>query len=401
MDKLTESSVRRLEPREGGDRIVTDASVRGFGVRVTAAGAKSYVLNYTVDGRQRRLTIGPAGRFDEGGLSVAAAREKAAQFRASIRDGHDPLEAAKQRREAPTMRDLCELYETHHLPSKRAASQVGDRAMIERHILPALRNLRVAAVTGTEINKLHRNLSATPYQANRVLSLLSKMFSLAIADRWCAANPCKGVNRFKEIKRAGYLSPEQLAKLAAVLNHRKDAASDAVKLLLLTGARRSEVLKATWGQFDLDKNLWIKPGATTKQKTEHRVPLSGAAVLLLRERQRRADGSAFVFPGQVAGQPLSDLKKPWASICAAAKLDAVRLHDLRHTYASVLVSAGMSLPIIGALLGHTQAATTHRYAHLMDSPQRAATEHAASAFLFAETGKTADVVKLKTKRKQK
>jgi len=157
--------------------------------------------------------------------------------------------------------------------------------------------------------------------------------------------------------------------------------------LLLTGARRGEVLAATWDQFDLEAGVWIKPSSHTKQKREHRVPLSAPARRLLadmraeaerRAKERQRELSKYVFPARVGGGAMVEIKSAWAALCRAAKLECVRIHDLRHTYASVLASAGLSLPVIGALLGHTQPGTTARYAHLFDDPLRAATERAAA-----------------------
>ena len=153
--------------------------------------------------------------------------------------------------------------------------------------------------------------------------------------------------------------------------------ANAIRFLLLTGARRGEVLQAEWGQFDLSSGVWTKPSAHTKQKREHRVPLSEAAIELL-EKIRRETNGQFVFPGRKPGAALAELKRSWQTIRRRANLENVRLHDLRHTYASILASSGMSLPIIGALLGHTQTSTTERYSHLQDDPLREATERVAN-----------------------
>jgi integrase len=215
------------------------------------------------------------------------------------------------------------------------------------------------------------------------------MFSLA-ATRWemRSDNPCRGLERNTEEKRNRYLASDELRRLTEALAvHPNQAAANAIRLLLLTGARRGEVLGATWDQFDLDEGVWTKAASFTKQKKLHRVPLSAPARQLLAEIKTAADREAegakpepspFVFPAQRAARKsaghLVEIKGPWAAICNTAQLSGVRVHDLRHTYASVLASAGLSLPIIGALLGHTQPGTTQRYAHLFDDPLRAATE---------------------------
>jgi integrase len=275
--------------------------------------------------------------------------------------------------------------------------------MIERDILPGLGRLtKVADVTGTNIKTLHRKISErAPYRANRVLALLSKMFNLAIGwnmrDR-VAGNPCDGIKRNPEVKRKRYLKPDELARLVGVLDKFPDVqAANIIRLLLLTGARSGEVLAARWEQFDLygDKPIWVKPGATTKQKTEHEVPLEGEALKLLRELREQADDLAeYVFPGRGGNGHRVDLKMPWRVIRKAAGIAGLRVHDLRHSYASFLVSAGNGLPVIGALLGHTQASTTQRYAHLHDEVTRKATGQVGT--LVAGAGKRiAKIVKLR------
>ena len=369
-ERITDKLVKELVPPETGNRIVYDEKVKGFGIRVTAGGAKSFVLNYrNAEGRERRLTIGTYGP-DE--WSVEAARRHAGEIKKQIVRGEDPLAERVATREAPTVADLCDRYITDHLPRKRPTSQRDDKAMITKIIRPKLGTRKAAAVTHAEIDKLHRDMKATPYRANRVLALLSKMFNLAIRWGWRTDNPAMGVERFPEDKRTRYLSAEEIGRLTKALAEYEDQkAANVVRLCLLTGCRRGEALGATWDTFDLDAGVWTKPGATTKQKTLHRVPLSEAAVMLLngiREAAPKGDNdervSRYTFPGRVPDAPLTEIKTAWAALRNAARIPDVRLHDLRHTYASILASAVASLPMIGALLGHTQANTTQRYSHL-------------------------------------
>ena len=199
-----------------------------------------------------------------------------------------------------------------------------------------------------------------------------------MAEKWGwrvrGDNPARGIERNPEDKRERYLSgPELVALTNALAEYEDQQAANIVRLLLLTGARRWEVFSLKWDQLDLETGTWTKPAAYTKQKTMHRIPLSGAARLLLGELREAADDSAeYVFPGR-HGAHRVEVKSDWAALCEAAGIKNARLHDLRHTYASLLASAGLSLPIIGALLGHTQAQTTHRYSHLLDDPLRQAT----------------------------
>lgn len=396
-ERITDKLVKGLTQPEVGNQIVYDDRISGFGVRITARGAVAFVLNYrTIEGRERRYTIGSYPTW-----SVEAARKRAGELKRQIAGGADPLGTKVAARKAPTIADLGDLYITDHLPRKRPSSQAEDKSIIAKVIKPRIGNRKVAAVTHADINRLHREISkSTPTRANRIVALLSKMFSLAIKEGWRADNPCRGIERNPEEKRNRYLSSEELGRLTMTLSECRDArAAGIVRLCLLTGCRRGEALAATWDQLDLDAGTWIKLGATTKQKTEHRVPLSAAAVTLLTSILEAAPkgedgepGSRFVFPGKSADVPLTNIRDSWQAIRVAAGIPDVRLHDLRHTYASILASAGLSLPVIGALLGHTQPATTARYTHLFDDPLRKATDIVGAVV----TGqKPAEVVRLK------
>jgi integrase len=362
--KLTDSIVKSLLIPASGNRIYYDLAVKGFGCRVTAAGGRAFILNYrTRAGRERRYTIGSIPEWKTG-----AAREEAEVLKKRIDRGEDPLAEIQAGRDAPTIADLCARYLDEHAHKKRSESD--DIRVVNRFILPAMRNLKVADVTFSDIDGLHRKItkSGTATRANRVVSLLSKMFSLAIRWGWRADNPAKGIERNPETKRDRYLSGDELARLTRALGEQADQqAANVIRMLLLTGARRGEVLNADWDQFDLANGVWTKPGATTKQKTAHRVPLSAPARQLLTEIHAT---KGPVFPGCTADH----LKRVWEAICRRAEITGVRIHDLRHTYASLLASSGLSLPVIGALLGHTQTQTTQRYAHLLDDPLRQATE---------------------------
>jgi integrase len=411
--ELTDKVIKDLPAPEGRNRIKYDSELKGFGIRVTPAGAKSFILNYrTRAGRERRFTI---GQVDEG-WKVRAARDEAEDIKAKLRSGYDPLAEIEDERGAPTVAKLCERFKEEHLPKKRPATQQDYTRAIERYIEPALKHRKVADVDYSDVDGLHRKVTKEggPYRANRVVAILSKMFNLAIKWKWCAANPAKGIERNPEPKRKRYLDGDELARLAEALNEHKDQpAANIIRMLLFTGARRGEVLGARWDQFNLDavdkdgrpKPIWTKPGSETKQKTEHRVPLSAPVLLLLSDiraaaereaKKKRRPVSDFVFPARVGAGHRVEIKKDWADVCKAAGIvtaqtvtsangktrtvvkHSARPHDLRHTYASVLASAGLSLPTIGALLGHSQPATTQRYSHLFDEPLRKATETAAS-----------------------
>jgi integrase len=250
------------------------------------------------------------------------------------------------------------------------------RALIKNEVVPALGRMKVAAVGFEDIDRLHRNVSQrAPYLANRLLALLSKMFALSVLWNLRSNSPVRGVQRNQEIKRKRYLSGDELNRLTKVLaTYHNVEVTDAIRLLLLTGARKSEVLSATWSQFDFGTGTWTKPGATTKQKTDHIVPLSAPARQLLTQIRGRNKSAKFVFPGPGPTGHRTNLKRDWGRICQEAGIVGLRVHDLRHSFAAQLASAGVGLHVVGALLGHTQPQTTSRYAHLFDDTLRAATE---------------------------
>ena len=369
--RITETLAKGVAPPASGHTIIYDTDLKGFGLRITAKGARAFVLNYRSAGIERRLTI---GRYPE--WSASAARKEAENRKRQIDLGDDPMARRHEDRAALTVRELCVLYDERHLPGKSRASQRDDRAIIRAIILPQLGNLKAACIRYADVEELHRNLSrTTPYRANRALALISKLFTLAMKWDVVTSNPAKGVKRNSEEARQRYVTEDELKRLLShLVDHPNRTAADAVLMLLLTGARRMEVLAATWGQFDLKGGVWTKPSASTKQRRLHRVPLSSPALELLRKRRAEFQDARVVFPGRDGTSSITDIKKFWASVCRAAEIEGVRLHDLRHTFASTLVSDGANLPLIGTLLGHTQAQTTMRYAHLFDRPQRAAVE---------------------------
>ena len=369
MDNLiSEKLVKRLQPPGRGNRIVYDEQIRGFGLRITAAGAVAFILNYRLHGRERRFTI---GRSPE--LTAEMARREALALREALRQGHDPLAERERLRGAPTMADLAEKYlRTHAEVFKRPLSLREDRRLLTALILPRLGKFEVTAVSRSDIESLHGELRGTPVQANRTIALVSKMFSLAIQWGWVRDNPARGVAKYQEQPRERWLQTQELARLQNVLEKERDQnQANAVRLIELTGARKGEVLSARWDQFDLERGVWTMPAHTTKQKRIHHVPLSPPALGLLRGMREWASGD-FLFPGEKDGH-LGDVKKFWKKVTHAAGLEGVHVHDLRHTFASHLVSGGIPLAVVGGLLGHLQARTTERYSHLADGALREAT----------------------------
>jgi integrase len=371
--KLTDSIVKQLPTPENGNEITKDVLVRGFGARVTAAGSRAFILGYrTRVGRQRRYTI---GSFPD--WQTTAAREEARRLKRLIDAGGDPLAEIEAERGAPTVSDLIQRFLEEHVSRKRPSTQTDYRIAIERHIRPAIGGKKVAEATWADFDALHRKLTkaGTPTQANRVAAVTSKMFALAIKWRLRLDNPAKGIERNPETKRKRYAAPAELRRLMPALDRHPDQQGAAIfRLCMLTGCRSHEAMSARWDAIDLDAGVWTKPGTTTKQKVDHVVPLSAPARQLLGKLRRQTNGEwVFPAPDSRTGHRVT-LTKSWQLLCKAAKVSGLRIHDLRHSFASQLVSQGASLPLIGALLGHTQAQTTARYAHLFDDPQRAAVE---------------------------
>ena len=364
--RLTNKFIDSLESPARGNVRYADSEVPGFAVRITSTGVIAFVLDYRIDGRNRRGTIGRYGQA----LNATAARVLAGKYRQKVSQNIDPFET----QDMPTLEALGKDYLTLHAKVKKAATSARkDEQMIDDLILPKLGKLtRIDTITTKRLEKLHVSMKGTPYQANRVIALLHKMFSLAVKWKHVPDNPCKGIDKFPETPRERYLNKDELKRLVAALDAFPDRnIANAIALMMLTGCRKTEALTATWMQFDVEEGIWTKPSHHTKQKRTHRVPLNTPAVKLLNSIKRTE--SPYLFPGRIEGQPLQDIKKAWEALRQAAGVPDLRMHDLRHSYASLLASNNLSLPVIGALLGHTQAQTTHRYAHLLDEPLKEAT----------------------------
>lgn len=376
--KLSDKVVKSAALPTKGNKVFYDSELKGFGVRITAKGARSFILNYWIAGRERRITIGQYPTW-----TVLAARKQAEELRRAIDTGIDPLAHREAERAAPTIKDMFERYCEEHLPTKAARSAADDRSMWVKDILPALGPMKVTELTPRHCDELHRSISADrPTRANRVIEVLRKALNLAIRWGWLERNSASGCRRNREPKRTRYLSREEVSKLVQALEaHPERVSADALLFMLLTGCRRGEALNARWAQFDLDRRIWVKESSETKQRREHRVPYSSAVAEIL-ERRRAEPGGTHIFPGRL-GAPLCDVRKTWTAVCAEAGLRSVRIHDLRHTFASLVASSGQSLLVIGELLGHSTPQTTKRYANLYDDSLRAAAEGVSLSLNFS------------------
>jgi len=387
MPRLTTRLVQQITCDRDG--FVWDDQVPGFGVRLRGS-QKSYVLQYRVLGgrgsRQRRVTLGRVGS-----LSLDDARVLAQEYLRGVRYGQDPAGARQATRQAPRMEDLAERYLREHADvKKKPRSAHMDHVNLRLHVLPALGMQRVDTLTRADVARLHHGMREVPGAANRVLALVSKM--CALAEQWGlrepGTNPVRGIERFREKRRERHLRPAELSRLGDVLRQvereRTEHPSSValIRLLLLTGARRGEVLGLRWESIDWQAGSVRLADSKTGPKTLY---LSDAAKAVL-AGMPRPEGHPWCLPGRVYGQPLVNPQKPWRRIRHQAGLDDVRLHDLRHTYASIAARGGLSLPMIGALLGHAEPQTTQRYAHLVGNPVQAAAEQVGEAVKAALGG---------------
>lgn len=381
-------------------KLLFDRKVTGFGLKVSPGGAKTYFVQYRQgSGRaapKRRYTIGKHGSP----WTVDTARQEALRILGRVVEGANP---ADERRLDPTqtVRRLAERFLEIHVAKKKPRTEQTYRALIDRLILPELGTARVPDLTAMHVGSLHYKLRHTRVTANRAVALLSKMLAWGHRNGFPLPgdNPCRGLEKYAERPRERFLRGNELARLGDAL-----AAADAdpanlyqvaaVRLLIFTGARLSEILTLTWEWIDLDNGIVRLPDSKTGAKTIH---LSAPARAVL-DGLPRVSGNPHVIVGGKTGAHLVNLEKPWRRIRKTAGLPDVRLHDLRHSFASVGAGAGMGLPMIGKLLGHTQAQTTARYSHLDHDPVRAANEAIGRRIAAAMAGKPGKVVPLTRKR---
>lgn len=374
--KLTRRVIDNASCEDGKPVYLWDGQLVGFGVKVLPSGTKRFLVKYRTYGggraaKVRWLTLGTHGQ-----IPLESAREHARQVLAAVARGEDPQADRLALREAPRVQDVWERFEADHL-HKRKASTIRDyRSVWRNDIEPSLGDLRVRDVSRQDVDRLHKQITKrAPTIANRVVAVLSKLMNLAEAWEWRdqGTNPCRYVEKNKETKRERYLSSAELKRLGRALNDlvdlglvRADVAR-LFKLLLLTGARRSELQTCQWRWVDFDNRVIRLPDSKTGAKPLY---LSDSALDVLRTQkaQTHQPESAFVFPGTGRGGHIINLSKPWKLICEEADLKDVRIHDLRHTAASIAVGQGVALPVIGRLLGHSQTQTTARYAHVDADP---------------------------------
>jgi len=369
MPKLTKRTVETLPVRER-DYIVFDSEVSGFGVRVLPSGIRSYLVQYRSGGRTRRLAL-----CKHTALTAEEARKLAVQRLGEVAHGTDPSEERQRRFRAPTMSALCDRFMEEHVQLRCKPRTAGDYGgAIDRLIRPNLGAFKVADVRRVDIADLHHKLRDTPHQANRVVAVLSKMFNLA--ELWGlrpdGSNPCRLVPKFREERRERYLTQPELVRLGDVLADAQENGSEglfaiaAYRLLLLTGCRLSEIQTLRWEY--VSAHHLLLPDSKTGAR---RIPLSPDASAVLNALPRDT-ATPYVIQGKLPGTHLTDLQHPWQRLRKAAGLEDVRIHDLRHTFASIAAMNGIDLLTLGKILGHSNYQTTQRYAHLADEPVRRA-----------------------------
>lgn len=420
--KLTKSVVEGLEVKPK-DYVVWCAKLPGFGCRVRPSGSKSFIAFYRVGGRNaavRKVTIGAFGK-----VTVEEARKAATEILAKAELGEDVAEARTRQRAEMTVAQLCDEYLIEGVETKKASTLVTDRSRIERHIKPLLGRKRLSEVTSADIERFVKDVAngktaldvktgnrgracvtGGKGTATRTARLLGGIFTYAVRRKYVATNPRQGVKLYDDKKGERFLSEPELKRLGATLceaetvglpwnfnegksekhrplnaKHQREVISPfaiaAIRLLMLTGCRLGEILGLRWTEVDLENGLLHLPDSKTGAK---RIMIGSPAVAVLESIPRTGK---YVIAGANPDRPRSDLKKPWARIIAHADLDGLRLHDLRHSYASKGAASGMGLTIVGKLLGHRSTATTARYSHFADDPLRRASDAISEAIAAA------------------
>ena len=422
--RITKRTVDALRAN-GSEFTLWDGAVAGFGVRVRPTGSKSYVVVYRAGaGRgapMRRYTIAAVGK-----ITPERARTRAKVILGAVAHGQDPANQKAAERGTPAVAELADRFMTDHVKAKRkdrTAEYYQD--ILDRIVKPALGTTKADKLTHLQLGRLHSSLSETPFQANRVLAVVGSMYAYAARAGVVPAgtNPARGIDKFRENCRERFLTGEELERLGGAIREAETtglswtvdqsnpnakhtpksqrstkitpSAAAALRLLLFTGCRLREILHLRWEHVDSERGCLFLPDSKSGRKT---VILNAPALAVLHSLERVGP---YVVPGDDPEQPRRDLKRPWDAVKKRAELTTVRLHDLRHTYASIGAGGGLGLPIIGRLLGHAQATTTSRYAHLDNDPLRCASETIASRIAAALDGnRNAIVVPLRSVTRQ-
>jgi integrase len=390
---LSKRTVESL-PSRSMRYFVWDQSLKGFGVRIEPSGRKAFLCRYRFKSTRRQYLIGTLGT-----ITAEQARTEARRILASAALGKDAAQGRYEERRALRFEEVVEMFFAEHGPKLKPSTLVEYKSALRRHAVPAIGRTPADSITTAELSRLHHSLGHHPARANRVISYLGGVLSWASINGYVPRgfNPSRDVRRYREQGRERFLSTEELKRMGQVISEAETTGlnwvvkttgpkakhlaktenrrvvyprhvTNAIRLLLLTGCRLREILHLRWKDVDLERRLLHLPDSKTGKKT---VILNESALNILTNIPRQ---DTYVIASDISEQPRHDLKRPWDHIRRAAGLDDVRLHDLRHTHASIGVASGLGLPIIGKLLGHASPITTARYAHLGDDPVRRASD---------------------------
>lgn len=375
---LTVEAIGRLACPAGKDRAwVYDAKTPGLAVMVTAKGARSFYVYRKVNGRPQRVRL---GGFPD--ISIEQARRLAGRTTGSIAEGIDPQAEKRRARIEPTIGGLFAYYlETHAKVHKR--SWKGDQQQFDRYLKP-WKARRLSHIERRDVAALHARIGRDHghYAANRLLSLLHKMFTVGLREGFTESNPAHGIQKFREQSRERFMAADELPRFFAALEAEPNQTiRDYIMVALLTGARRSNVMAMRWADVNLERGTWTIPGDESKNGSAMTLPLSAPVVEILRRRQ--GGDSPFVFASYGKSGHLQDIKATWKLILQRANIADLRLHDLRRTLGSWQAATGASLSVIGKSLGHKNTATTAIYARLNLDPVRQSVDTATAAMLAA------------------
>ncbi len=379
MIKITKRFVESLEA-SGKDTDYFDDTLQGFGVRARASGRKVYFVRHRTRLAQRRVTIGPHGPW-----TTEAARLEAQRILGEFAAGNDPAAEKAKEKALATIAELGERFIDQYIPNHLKCSTQGEYTRaIKLFITPQIGRLKIVEVLRSDVALFHHAMRKIPYQANRVIGVLSVM--LAQAELWGLRpegyNPCRGIKKFKEEKRERFLSLVELKKLGEALEGvqcKSPYVAHFFRLLIFTGCRLGEIQTLKWEYVDFENSILRLPDSKTGKKTIY----LGAAVIDELKRIPKLASNPHVICGSIEGHYLADVQGPWELIRRAAEIEDVRIHDLRHTFASRAVALGQGLPTIGKLLGHTQTQTTARYAHLAADHSLAAADQVSKSLADA------------------
>lgn len=381
MPSLNDKFIKSLDNEAGKQKVYYDDKLTGFGIRVNY-NSKSFFLRYVINRRERKFTIGNYPI-----ISPLEAREIATKLKGDIIRGIDPLEKKAGINRIPLLKEFAEDFLNKKKFELRPKTfENYKRWYLEKHILPKFGNLRIDSISKKEIEKFHNSFSPKiPIIGNRILTVLISMFNLAVSWEIIEKNPALSIKKFNENKRERYLTEKEIKDLWTALDQETNKInSNIIKLILLTGSRKSEVLTARWQDFDLVNKVWFKPAILTKQKKSLHIPLNDEAVEIISDlkkaivkddeldncKEEVVSNNQFLFYNTKTKTNVKDIKRFWQKICAKANIKNATIHDLRHTFASILVNSGVGLEVIGRLIGHSSIRTTQRYAHLTNDALR-------------------------------